>query len=203
MVDFGGSQPPLSIEELFMKHLRPGDIFTHCFGQVNGREAIVDTLTGQVKPFVWDARKKGIMFDVGYGGISFVFTQAIPAIKKGFQPNSISTDLHTGSMNNAMKDDLSVMSKFLAMGMDLESVIKAATWNPAQEIKREDLGHLSKGAVADLTILNLRTGKFGYFDHTGYKIESDKKLECEMTIREGKIVYDLNGLAKPVFPTKN
>ena len=202
MIDFGGSKPPLSIEELFFKHLRPGDIFTHCFAQLDTREFIVDTTTKQVKPFVLEAQKKGIVFDVGYGGISFSFSQAIPAIKNGFYPNSISTDLHTGSMNNAMKDQLSVMSKFLVMGMNLRDVIKAATWNPAREIKREELGNLSVGSVADVAILNLREGKFGYFDYTGYKIEGNKKLECEVTIKGGKIVYDLNGLANPVFVTE-
>lgn len=199
MIDFGGSFPPLSIEELFFKHLRPGDIFTHCFAQLNSRESIVDSITKQVKPFVFEAQKKGIVFDVGYGGISFSFSQAIPAIRNGFYPNSISTDLHTGSMNNAMKDQLNVMSKFLVMGMNLVNVIRAATWNPARQIKREELGNLSVGAVADITILNLRGGKFGYFDYTGYKIEGNKKLECEMTIKGGKIVYDWNGLANPVI----
>lgn len=198
MVDFGGSNPPLSIEELFMKHLRPGDIFTHCYGQLGSREFIVDTVTKQVKPFVLEARKRGIIFDVGYGGISFAFSQAIPAVKNGFYPNTISTDIHTGSMNNAMKDQLSVMTKFLAMGMDLQNVIKASTWNPAQIIKREDLGHLSTGAEADVAILSIRNGKFGLFDYKGYRIETDKKFECEMTIRAGRIVYDLNGIATPV-----
>jgi dihydroorotase len=199
MVDFGGSNPPLSIEELFMKHLRPGDIFTHCFGQLGSREFIVDTTTKQVKPFVLEARKRGIIFDVGYGGISFSFSQAIPAVKSGFYPNSISTDIHTGSMNNAMKDQLSVMTKFMAMGMDLNSVIKASTWNPAQIIKHEELGNLSVGTEADVAILNLRPGKFGLYDYKGYKIEADKKLECEMTIRAGRIVYDLNGIATPIY----
>jgi dihydroorotase len=200
MVDFGGSTPPLSIEELFFRHLRPGDIFTHAFGQLGSREFIVDTVTKKVKPFVFEAQKRGIVFDVGYGGISFSFSQAIPAIKDGFYPNSISTDIHTGSMNNAMKDQSSVMSKFLAMGMKLQDVIRASTWNPATEIKRQDLGHLSQGAEADVAIINVRTGKFGMFDYKGYKIESDKKLECEMTIKGGKIVYDLNGIANPVYP---
>jgi dihydroorotase len=200
MVDFGNSTPPLSIEELFLKHLRPGDIFTHCFAQLDSRECIVDTSTGKLKPFVLEARKKGIVFDVGYGGISFRFSQAMPAIKNGFYPSSISTDLHTGSMNAAMKDQLSVLSKFLVMGMDLRSIIAAATWNPAKEIKREDLGSLSVGADADITILNIREGKFGFFDYTGYKIDGNKKFECEMTIRAGKIVYDLNGLANPIVP---
>lgn len=199
MIDFGGSNPPLSIQELFMKHLRPGDIFTHCFGQLGSREFIVDTITKQVKPLAMEARKRGIVFDVGYGGISFSFSQAIPAVKNGFYPNTISTDIHTGSMNNAMKDQLSVMTKFLAMGMDLGSVIKASTWTPAQTIKREDLGHLTAGAEADVAILQLRPGRFGLFDYKGHKIETDKKLECEMTIKGGRIVYDLNGIATPIY----
>lgn len=199
MVDFGGSRPALSIEELFLKHLRPGDIFTHCYGQLSTRESIVDTINWQVKPFVWEARKRGIFFDVGYGGISFAFSQAIPALKQGFPPSSISTDLHTGSMNNAMKDMLNVMSKFLAMGMDLNAVINAATWNPAREIKHTELGNLSVGAEADVAILRLQQGKFGFFDYVGQKIKGDKKLEAEMTIRAGRIVYDLNGIANPIF----
>jgi dihydroorotase len=106
-------------------------------------------------------------------------------------------------MNGAMKDMLTTMSKFLAMGMDLKSVINASTWKPARIIKREELGNLSVGTEADIAILNLRKGKFGLFDYTGYKIEADKKLECEMTIRAGKIVYDLNGIANPVYlPSK-
>ena len=197
MIDFGGSTPPLSLQELFTRHLRPGDIFTHCFARLNTREAIVDTITKQVKPFVIAAQKSGIIFDVGYGGISFSFSQAIPAVKAGFYPNSISTDLHTGSMNNAMKDQLSVMSKFLVMGMDLASVIRASTWNPAKQIKREALGSLSVGSVADVAVLNLRRGQFGFFDYTGYKIQGDTKLECELTIKGGKVVYDLNGIGYP------
>jgi len=203
MIDFGGSDPPLSIEELFMKHLRPGDIFTHCYAQLaSGREFIVDPRSSMVKPFVWEAIKRGIIFDVGYGGISFAFSQGMPAIKSGLYPHVISTDLHIGSMNAAMKDLLTTMSKFLAMGMDLQSVIKACTMTPARIIMREELGNLSVGSAADITILNLRKGKFGLFDYTGYKIETDRKLECEMTIRGGRIVYDLNGLAAPIIVPK-
>jgi dihydroorotase len=198
MIDFGGNQPPLSIEELFFKRLRPGDIFTHAFAQLGSREAIVDVTSNTVKPFVFEAQKRGIIFDVGYGGISFSFSQAVPALKNKFFPNTISTDLHIGSMNGSMKDMLSVMSKFLQMGMDLPAVIKASTWNPALVIKREELGHLSPGAVADVAILTLREGDFGFFDYTGFRLKGTKKFECEMTIREGRIVYDLNGLAEPV-----
>jgi dihydroorotase len=201
MVDFGGNTPPLSIEELFMKHLRPGDIYTHTYTLLEGnvREPVVDTVTNKVKPFIWDAQKKGIVFDVGYGGASFNFTQAIPALKQGFFPRTISTDLHTGSMNASMKNQLDVMSKFLLMGMTLNDVIKASTWAPAQVIKHEELGNLSVGAIADVAILDLHQGNFGFYDKTGYKVEGKQKFECEMTIKGGKIVYDLNGIADPIY----
>jgi dihydroorotase len=199
MVDLGGATPALSLDTLFMQIFRPGDIFTHCFSQLGAsRESLVDVKTGKVRPFVWDAHKKGVIFDVGYGGISFAYSQAIPAIKSGLFPDAISTDLHIGSMNGAMKDMLTTMSKFLAMGMDLQSVINASTWKPAQIINRKELGTLTVGSEADIAILTLRKGKFGLFDYTGYKIETDNKLECEMTIRAGKIVYDQNGIANPV-----
>lgn len=198
MVDFGGSNPPLPLDELLLKHLRKGDIFTHCFAQINGREFIVDTTTKKVKQFALEARKQGRYFDVGYGGISFSYSQAIHAVKEGFYPDAISTDMHTGSMNNAMKDMLSVMSKFLVMGMDLPHVIAASTWQPAQIIKRTELGNLDIGAGADIAILNIRKGNFGFFDYTGYKMSGNEKFECEMTIRGGQIVYDLNGIANPV-----
>ena len=199
MVDFGGTKPRLSIEDLFMKHLRPGDIFTHTFGQLlDTKEAIVDIETNTLKPFVLPAQKRGIIFDVGYGGSSFTYSQAIPAAKAGFHPNTISTDLHTSSMKSSMKDMLSVMSKFLELGMDLQSVIKASTWAPAKAIKREELGHLSAGAIADVSVFTVRQGKFGFYDRAGYKMESDRKLECEMTIIGGKIAYDLNGIVTPL-----
>ncbi|MCE7063694.1 amidohydrolase/deacetylase family metallohydrolase [Dyadobacter sp. CY326] len=201
MIDFGGSTPPLPLEDLFLKHLRPGDIFTHAYTLLEGnvRETIVDEKAQKVRPFVLEARKRGIIFDVGYGGASFNYSQAIPAIKQGFYPNTISTDLHTGSMNGSMKDMLSIMSKFYVMGMDLPAVIKASTWAPAQVIKRENLGHMSENAIADVAIFSMRKGNFGFYDKTGFKMEGKEKLECEMTIMGGKIVYDLNGIANPIY----
>src|SRR5690606_10521810 len=91
-----------------------------------------------------------------------------------------------------------VMSTFVAIGMDIPEVIKAATWAPAQAIQREELGNLSVGSVADIAILNMRKGEFGICDRMGYKVKTNQKFECEMTIREGRIVYDLNGIANPV-----
>ncbi|CAN5214733.1 amidohydrolase/deacetylase family metallohydrolase [soil metagenome] len=204
MIDFGGhdDHPPLSIEELFFKHLRPGDIYTHTFTELSRRDPIVDFKTRELRPFVKEAQKRGIIFDVGYGGASFAYAQAIPALKAGFYPNTISTDLHTGSMNASMKDQLNVMSTFLTMGMDVQNVIRASTWAPAQAIKRDELGHLTEGAIADVAILNLRQGTFGFKDREGQRLEGKQKFECEMTIKDGKIVYDLNGIANPIVLNK-
>lgn len=200
MIDFGRQVPNLSIEELFMKKLRPGDIYTHTYASLEGtREPIVDEKTKTLKPFVLAAQRRGIIFDVGYGGSSFNFEQAIPALKAGLFPNTISTDLHTGSMNTSMKNILDVMSKFLLMGMPLDKVVHAATWAPAKVINRTELGHLTVGAPADISILRMRQGDFGFYDKTGYKLKGKQRLECEVTIRDGKLVYDLNGLANPIY----
>ncbi len=201
IVDFGGddSHPPLSIEELFFDHLRPGDIYTHTYTELDRRDPIVDTKSRQLKPFVTKARERGIIFDVGYGGASFDYGQAIPATEAGLYPTTISTDLHTGSMNNAMKDMNNVMSTFLTLGMPLPEVVRASTWAPAQVIKREALGNLSEGSPADVAVFNLRQGDFGFWDRKGKKLMGKQKFECEMTIRDGKIVYDLNGIANPII----
>lgn len=204
MVDFGSATPYLPLDSLFNVKFRPGDIYTHAYGgnpevgitSQSGRESIVDIRTNKVKDYAVKAQKNGVIFDVGFGGSSFLFSQGTPAIKQGFLPNSISTDLHTGSMNNAMKNMPNIMSIFMAMGMDLQSVIKASTWNPAQEIKRPELGHLSVGAGADIAIFTVRKGNFGFYARDG-KIPGKERLETEMTIRDGRIVYNLNAIAEP------
>lgn len=194
MIDFGGSTPPLSIETLLLEKLRPGDIYAHCYAHVGGRMPVVDE-NGKVRPCVLEAQKKGLVFEVGHGGGSFLFEQAIPALEQGFLPDIISTDLHTGSMNAGMKDMLNVMSKFLNMGLPLEEVIARSSWMPAVHINREELGHLSVGAHADIAVLKLLEGDFGFTDVRGWKIRGDKKLECELTLLEGKVVWDLNGIS--------
>lgn len=189
--------PQYSLEEQ-LRRMRPGDIITHSYEKVAERTSVVDE-AGDVRPFVKDARKRGILFDVGHGGAGFWFSEAIPALKQGLAPDSFGTDLHRFSVNAGMKDMLNVMSKYLAMGMSLDDVILRATWAPAQAIGRKDLGNFSVGAPADIAVWAIREGKFGFVDAGGNRIAGDRKLEAELTLREGKVVWDLNGLTAKEF----
>jgi dihydroorotase len=177
-----------------LDHMRAGDIITHSFENVSERIPVVDE-QGKVRPFVLEAQKRGVFFDVGHGGVGFWFNQAIPAFEQGLWPNSFGTDEHRISMNSGMKNMLNVMSKYLNIGMTLPDVIARGSWNAALSIKREDLGNLSEGSVADIAVLNVLTGKFGFVDSGSNRIEGDRKLEAEMTIRGGRIIWDLNGLS--------
>lgn len=200
MLDGGRNHPHPSLKELFTKHLRKGDIYTHTYTIIedfNARDRIVDQQSGKINPAFLEAQRNGIIFDVGHGS-AFRYSNAIPAKEQGFWPNTISTDISMGSVNAFMKDMMNVMSKFLAMGMSLKEVIKASTWAPAQAIKREEIGHLSPGAIADLTVFSLRKGEFGFYETAGYKMKAEQKFECELTIKSGRIVYDLNGITKPL-----
>jgi len=193
MVDFGINHPERPINILLTEKLRPGDIYTHCY---SGLRNELDS-SGHVNKGMWDGRKRGVIFDVGHGGGSFAWRVAVPAIKQGFLPDSISTDLHIGSMNTGMKDMLNVMSKFLALGMSADDVIAGSTWNPAREIHHDELGNLSKGAPADVSVLRVDRGKFGFTDMYGARMDGNQKFVCELTVRDGKIVYDLNGISRP------
>jgi dihydroorotase len=192
MVDFGTFRPERPYEELVSNKLRPGDISTHMYLDD------VPMLYGQgkVRSYLFEARKRGVIFDVGHGGGSFIFRQAAPAIHQGFVPDSISTDLHNDSMNAGMKDMLNVMSKVLNLGVPLDDVIRMSTSNPAHEIKHDELGNLSPGADADIAVLRLEKGHFGFVDTYGARMSGDEKLVCELTVRDGQVVWDLNGITR-------
>jgi dihydroorotase len=208
MVDFGGNvRAGRSLYDLLTKYFRPGDIYTHMYG---GRRGEQDAETKGPSQAMIEGRKRGVIFDVGHGGGSFLWSCAVPLMKAGFIPDSISTDLHYSSMNAGMKDMLNVMDKFLALGMPLDEVILRSTWNPAKEIQHEELGNLSVGAPADVAVLRLEKGKFGFVDQAGGRLEGTSKLVAELTLRDGAVVYDLNGMAAtpweklpPPAPRKN
>ena len=189
MIDFGEFRPERPFQELVLKKLRPGDIYTHAY------YAPVPMLDeqGKLLPFLLEARKRGIIFDVGHGGAAFEFRQAVPAVRQGFPPDSISTDVHSGSINSGMKDQLNVMSKFLNMGMTLDDVVFRSTWNPARIIHREQIGHLSVGALADIAVLRVEKGEFAFVDSFGARMDGAQRLVGELTVASGKVMFDLNG----------
>ena len=193
MVDFGEDRPQRPLYDLLTKKLRPGDIYTHCYSGL--RHELNDE--GNVNPGMIEGRKRGVIFDVGHGGGSFAWRVAVPALKQGFLPDSLSTDLHVSSMNAGMKDMLDVMGKFLALGLPLDTVVRDSTWNPAREIHHEELGNLSVGAPADVAVLRVERGNFGFTDMYGARMAGSQRLICELTIRNGKVVYDLNGVSRP------
>jgi dihydroorotase len=192
MVDFVG-RPDRTYRDLLLEHLRPGDIHTHVLGK--GFDPVVDYDTGKVYDYMFAARKRGIVFDLGHGAGSFWFRTAVPALQQGFIPDSISTDLHTDSVNGPAISMTSVMSKMLNLGLPLDDVIRRSTVNPAREIHRPEFGHLSVGAGADVAVLEVRKGTFGFCDCGKGKIIGDRKIEAVMTLRNGNIVWDRDGLS--------
>ncbi|NGN68656.1 amidohydrolase/deacetylase family metallohydrolase [Streptomyces sp. A7024] len=190
-VDFGSDHPERPLEQLLTEKLGPGDIYTHAYSGLR-RELGED---GRLNPGMHAGRRRGVLFDVGHGGGSFSWAVVKQAMKEGFPPDTLSTDLHITSMNSGMKDMANLMSKFLVLGMSLQDVIKASTWMPARTIGRPDLGHLSEGAPADIVVLSADQGAFGFTDSFGYRIDGKRRLTAQVTVRAGKVVWDLNGVA--------
>ena len=193
MVDFW-HRPGRTYQELLRK-MQPGDIHTHVYAQ----QFPILNEENEPADFMFEARERGIIFDLGHGAGSFWFRQAIPAFQGGFGPDSISTDLHIGNVNGVVHDMLTTMSKLLCMGMPLDEVIYRSTVTPAQEIGHPELGHLSVGAEADIAILKQCEGQFGYVDCGQARMNGSRKLSCEMTLRAGEIVYDVNGRSAPAW----
>ena len=131
---------------------------------------------------------------MGHGGGAFTWRQAVPAHKQGFKADVISSDLHTQSMNSGMKNMNNLISKFMALDVSLFDAISRVTWVPAKVINRKDLGHMSIDAEADITVFKIRKGDFGFLDVRRIRLQGNKKLETALTLRAGKIVWDLNGL---------
>ena len=191
MVDFGQITKDRNIDTLFLDKLRPGDIYTHCFS--GHSEELLEN--GRLNPAMVERRRPKIIFDIGFGQASFYWYVAIPAYQAGFYPDSISTDLHTNSMNGGMKSMNNVMSAILTLGSPLTDVIRMSTWAPAQQIKRPQLGNLDVGAEADIAVLRVEKGTFGMLDSALARMPGSQRIITEMTLRKGVVAFDLNGLA--------
>lgn len=195
MVDFW-PRPERTYPDLLLKKMRPGDIHTHVFAQ---QFPILDERQ-RPQTFLQEARERGIHFDLGHGAASFWFRLAAPAMEQGFVPDSISTDLHTRNVNGPVVDMLTTMSKMLNLGMSLPETIYRSTVTPARAIGRPELGTLSVGAEADVAVLKLREGRFGFVDCGRARLTADRRLECALTLRAGQIVFDPAGLSAPEWP---
>jgi dihydroorotase len=192
MIDYGSNRPERPLRELLTRVLRPGDIYTHMYSGLRGEQ---DAQTLGPSQGMLEGRTRGIHFDVGHGNGSFFWRVAVPLVRAGFVPDSISSDLHAESMNGALVDMMNLMSKFLALGIPLDRVVADTTWNAAKAIKQDGLGHLSPGAIADVAVLRVDKGQFGFLDNEGARFAGTERLRCELTIKDGKVVYDLNALS--------
>ena len=193
MVDFWPRPPERSYPQLILEKLRPGDIHTHVYAR---QFPVVDD-QGQVEPYMFEARERGIWFDLGHGAASFWYRNGARAIKNGFGPDSISTDLHMGNIMGPVFSMQDTMSKCMAMGMTLEDVIYRSTVTPAKAIHRPELGTISIGAEADVAVLDLEKGNFPLQDCGYTRIDAKERLVCRLTLRAGKIIFDRDARTVP------
>lgn len=200
MVDFGTFRDERPYQTLVLEKLRPGDISTHMYVGLDSAKVPLFDEQGRLLPYLRQARERGVKFDVGHGFESFPWDQVVPAVRQGWLPDTISTDLYARSLNAALQDMTTLLSKFLSLDVPLPEVIRMATWAPAQIIDRPDLGHLDIGAEADVAVLALREGEFGLLDIRNVRRETTRRLECELTIRAGRVVWDRNARAGTPAP---
>ena len=163
--------------------MRPGDVLTHCFRPFPNSPA---TAQGTVRQGVLDARQRGVLFDVGHGMGSFAFKTARAMLANGFLPDTISSDVHAVCINGPAFDQVTTMSKFLCMGVELPEVIRRSTVNAAMALRRPELGTLKPGSVGDATLLSIDEGAFDYVDVVGEVMRGDRKIVSEGVVIGGK-----------------
>lgn len=186
MADVQPYLPGRPYEELILERLRPGDIHTHVYAQ---QFHILDE-NNKIQQFMIQARERGTIFDLGHGAGSFWFRNAIPAYEQGFYPDTLSTDLYLHNVNGPVYGLLNVMSKYLSIGMPLEEVLYRTTARPAEVLGRPELGKLEVGMEADIAVLGLEEGKFGFADSGNARMDGAYMLECFLTVRNGELVYN-------------
>ena len=173
--------PPPSRKDMLAR-LRPGDVLTHCYRPFPN----APVLRGEVRPEMWEARERGVIFDLGHGMGGFGFASTRPMLEAGFFPDVISSDVHILCEHGPAFDLLHTMSKLICLGMPLIEVIRAATARPAEALRRPDLGTLAVGAAGDATILNQAEGAFDYVDVMGERLQGDQRLEVEAIVLGGR-----------------
>jgi dihydroorotase len=174
--------PPPTYEEVIAR-LRPGDVLTHAFRPYPNAPV---TAQGTVKQAVIDARRRGVLFDIGHGKGSFAFKTARAMLANGFLPDTISSDVHKLCINGPAFDQVTTMSKFLCLGMPLADVIAASTVNAAFALKRPELGSLKPGSVGDATILSVKDGRFDYVDVVSEHLEGNRRIASNGVVIAGR-----------------
>ena len=197
MIDYA-NHPDRTYRELIIEHMRPGDMHTHMYGQ---QHAQIDE-SKRVYDYVWEARKRGVQFDVGHGGGSFWFRVAVPCMEQGHVPDTISTDVHKGSFFIPRATMPITMSKLMNMGMSLTEAVEKSTVAPARNIRRPELGTLTVGSDADVAVFELEEGEFSFVDSGRAGMQGTQRLLCHMTVRAGEVVWDLNGRSSPDWETQ-
>jgi dihydroorotase len=147
-----------------LAELRPGDVLTHCFKPFPNAPCYAD---GRVKEACWQARERGVVFDIGHGKGSFDFAVAEAMLKAGFPPDIISSDVHVLCIDGPAYDNMETMSKFLCLGMDLPDIVRAVSATPAALLMRPDLADLSADSTGDATVMRLEEGRFTFTDVSG------------------------------------
>jgi dihydroorotase len=174
--------PPPTYEEVLAR-LRPGDILTHSFRRYPNAPV---TAQGTVKQAVNEARRRGVLFDIGHGKGSFAFKTARAMLANGFVPDTISSDVHALCINGPAFDQVTTMSKFLCLGMPLVNVIAASTANAAFALRRPELGSLKPGSAGDATILSVKNGRFDYVDVVGEHLIGEHNIVSEGVVIAGR-----------------
>ena len=178
--------PPPSRGEI-LERLRPGDILTHCYRPFPNAPV---TGKGKILPEMTEARKRGVIFDVGHGVGSFSFAMARASLEEGFAPDVISSDVHQFSYDGPAFDVAVTMSKYLCLGMPLDEVVRAATLWPAEVMRRPELGSLAVDTVGEAVALRLEDGQFDYYDAVGEVLVGDRRLVPEVMVVGGRIWED-------------
>jgi dihydroorotase len=179
-------RPPPTYAQV-LEVLRPGDILTHCFRPAPNAPLHGD---GRVREACWQARERGVLFDVAHGMGSFSFAVAERMLEQGFPPDVISSDVHALCIDGPAFDNLETMSKLLALGMTLPQIVRAVTFEPARLLGRPDLGDLTVGSTGDATVLELEEGAFELVDVTGHRREARRKLRLRAVVLDGSLWHE-------------
>jgi dihydroorotase len=175
-------EPPPSYEAV-VERLRPGDVLTHCFRPFPNAPV---TSAGRVKPEVLAARQRGVLFDIGHGMGSFGWKTARAMLACGFKPDTISSDVHALCINGPAYDQVTTLSKFLALGMPLDEVIAASTVNAAMALRRPELGTLAPGSAGDASILSIKEGSFPLEDVRGEVVMARERMFADGVVVAGR-----------------